>query len=61
LPSPSPTDFDRIIKPLLEREPLALDDAEEIELDDEIAEMKSERDEAAKEARAAKKALKAKA
>lgn len=45
---PSLTDFDRIIKPLLEREPLELDDAEEMELDDEIAEMKSERDEALK-------------
>ncbi|ORY83524.1 acyl-CoA dehydrogenase/oxidase C-terminal [Leucosporidium creatinivorum] len=53
--------FDRIIKPLLEREPLELDDAEEMELDEEIAEMKSERDEAIKEAKAAKKALKAKA
>lgn len=40
------TDFDRIIKPLLEREPLELDDAEEMELDDEIAEMRSEREEA---------------
>lgn len=39
-------DFDRIIKPLLEREPLELDDAEEMELDDEIAEMRSEREEA---------------
>lgn len=44
-------DFDRIIKPLLEREPLELDDAEEMDLDDEIDEMKEEREEASRAAR----------
>ena len=32
--------FERIIKPLLEREPLELDDAADMDLDDEISEIK---------------------
>lgn len=48
--------FDRIIKPLLEREPLVLDDVSEIELDDEIAEIAADRLEAAAAAAEAKKA-----
>jgi len=43
--------FDRLIKPLLERESLELDDADEMSLDDEIAEIKEER-EGAKAAKA---------
>ncbi|GAA6009547.1 hypothetical protein JCM10207_003821 [Rhodosporidiobolus poonsookiae] len=39
--------FDRLIKPLIEREPLELgDDADEMDLDDEIAELRAEREEA---------------
>lgn len=38
--------FETLIKPLLEREPLELDDADEMGLDDEIAEIRQERDEA---------------
>lgn len=37
--NPEP-DFERIIKPLLEREPLELDDAADMDLDDEISEIK---------------------
>lgn len=37
--TPEP-DFERIIKPLLEREPLELDDAADMDLDDEISEIK---------------------
>lgn len=47
-------DFERLIKPLLEREPLELDDADEMELDDEIDEIRSEREEAVKENQRAK-------
>lgn len=43
-------DFDRLIKPLLEREPLEMDDADEMALDDEIQEIKEDREEAAAEA-----------
>lgn len=43
---PRPSDFDRLIKPLLEREALDLDDAGEMELDDEIAEIKQDREDA---------------
>lgn len=42
-------DFDRIIKPLLEREPLVLDDVDDIDIDSEIAEIKEEQEEAAAE------------
>ncbi|KAL8276254.1 hypothetical protein RQP46_011328 [Phenoliferia psychrophenolica] len=38
--------FDRIIKPLLEREPLELDDAADMDLDDEISEIKQDREDA---------------
>lgn len=38
--------FDRLIKPLLERESLELDDAGEMELDEEIGEIGREREEA---------------
>ncbi|KAK4051733.1 fatty-acyl coenzyme A oxidase [Microbotryomycetes sp. JL221] len=48
--------FERVIKPLLEREPLELDDAEDMSLDDEIQEIQDERDEARKEAEEAKQA-----
>lgn len=54
------TDFDRIIKPLLERDALVLDDAGDMELDDEIAEIKSDREEARAEAEAAVAARKSK-
>ena len=47
--------FDRIIKPLLEREPLELDDADSIDLDEEIKEIREEREEAAAESAAARK------
>lgn len=40
LTHPVLTDFERIIKPLLEREPLELDDAGDMDLDEEIAEIK---------------------
>lgn len=47
LPTNTPSsDFDRLIKPLLEREALSLDDADEMELDDEIAEIKQDREDA---------------
>lgn len=49
-------DFDRLIKPLLEREALQLDDAGEMELDDEIEEIKADREEAKAEAVKNKKA-----
>ncbi|KAM0746136.1 acyl-CoA oxidase [Meredithblackwellia eburnea MCA 4105] len=42
--------FDRIIKPLLERDELVLDDADSIDLDEEISEIKQEREEALEEA-----------
>lgn len=49
-----------MIKPLIEREPLELaDDVGTISLDDEIAEIKAERDENEEERRAARKARKA--
>lgn len=38
--------FDSIIKPLLEREPLELDDADDMDLDEEIGEIRAEREEA---------------
>lgn len=38
-----PSYFEKLIKPLLEREPMAFSDADSIELDDEIAEMIEER------------------
>lgn len=38
-----PSYFEKLIKPLLEREPMAFNDADSIELDDEIAEMIEER------------------
>ncbi len=38
--------FDRLIKPLLERESLELDDADEMQLDDEIDEIRADREEA---------------
>ncbi|GAA5860517.1 hypothetical protein JCM8547_000328 [Rhodosporidiobolus lusitaniae] len=42
--------FDRLIKPLIEREPLELgDDVDEMDLDEEIAELRAEREEGAKE------------
>lgn len=41
--------FDRLIKPLLEREALELDDAESMDLDEEINEIRTEREEAAAE------------
>lgn len=37
-------DFDRIIKPLLEREPLDLDDAADMMIDEEIDEIRAERE-----------------
>lgn len=38
--------FERVIRPLIEREPLELgDDADSMELDDEIAEIQAEREE----------------
>ncbi|GAA5960703.1 hypothetical protein JCM21900_000508 [Sporobolomyces salmonicolor] len=47
--------FDRIIKPLIEREPLELgDDADAMDLDDEIGEIQAERDEAGQQAAAEK-------
>lgn len=38
-----PSYFEKLIKPLLEREPMQFNDADSIELDDEIAEMIEER------------------
>ncbi|GJN92665.1 hypothetical protein Rhopal_005700-T1 [Rhodotorula paludigena] len=35
--------FERVIRPLIEREPLSIDDADDIEIDDEIAEIEEER------------------
>ncbi|GAA5932222.1 hypothetical protein JCM1841_005155 [Sporobolomyces salmonicolor] len=47
--------FDRIIKPLIEREPLELgDDADAMDLDDEIGEIQAERDEAGEQEAAEK-------
>ncbi|SCV73902.1 BQ2448_6332 [Microbotryum intermedium] len=46
--------FERIIKPLLEREPLEIVDADDVGLDEEIDEIREEREEAKKEAEAAK-------
>lgn len=47
-----PTDFERIIKPLIEREPLELgDDAESMDLDEEIGEIMEEKEEEAKQKR----------
>lgn len=43
------SDFERIIKPLLEREALLLDDTEEMDLDTELEEIRAEREEALKE------------
>ena len=36
--------FERLIKPLLERQPLEIDDGSSIELDEEIGEMIAERE-----------------
>jgi len=45
-------DFERIIKPLIEREPLELgDDAESMDLDEEIEEIIDEKEEELKEKR----------
>lgn len=56
--TPHNADFDRIIKPLLEREPLELDDADDMELDEEIGEIKQEREDAKAEAAEARKTKK---
>lgn len=57
---PCLADFERVIKPLIDRQPLELvDDVDSIELDDEIAEIKAERDENEKERQAAQQAKKA--
>ncbi|SDA01441.1 BZ3500_MvSof-1268-A1-R1_Chr10-1g02669 [Microbotryum saponariae] len=46
--------FERIIKPLIEREPLEIVDADDVGLDEEIDEIREEREEAKKEAEQAK-------
>ncbi|BGP26024.1 fatty-acyl coenzyme A oxidase [Rhodotorula toruloides] len=51
--------FERVIRPLIEREPLELgDDADSMELDDEIAEIQAEREEEKEEAEKAHEAEK---
>ncbi|GAA5930829.1 hypothetical protein JCM10213_003920 [Rhodosporidiobolus nylandii] len=51
--------FDRIIKPLIEREPLELgDDADAMDLDDELSEMRTEQEEQQAEAKKAGKTKK---
>ena len=53
-------DFERVIKPLIEREPLELvDDVDQIDLDGEIAEIQAERQQNEQERVAAKKAKRA--
>ncbi|EMS19847.1 acyl-CoA oxidase [Rhodotorula toruloides NP11] len=57
--SPVAPYFERVIRPLIEREPLELgDDAESMELDDEIAEIQAEREEEKGEAEKADEAEK---
>lgn len=53
-------DFERVIKPLIEREPLELvDDVDQIDLDGEIAEIQAEREQNEQERVEAKKAKRA--
>ena len=60
LTNPPPADFERVIKPLIEREPLELvDDVDQIDLDGEIAEIQAEREQNEQERVAAMKAKRA--